>query len=283
MRWPSRKQYCLQSSYTLRPCVLLMECIVYGPRPYVVKTPSRYSSTMVTTRMLLYSLSRRTSRIGLPLSLADRSAAAARIARSHPQWSDRMIAMTAGLSPKTIGAIRQRSTQEIPQLNKRVGGDGRARPVDSAEGRRIAGDLLTNNPRATLRAVADEAGISPATVRDVRERLRRGERPELPRRPGPTPRNDGAKSETIAGRSVGGVRRSILPQLSKDPSLRFNEAGRALLRLLDANTIEPDEWDRLIDSVPTHCASMIADAAKECAEAWRRVATQIKHRGSVSM
>jgi ParB-like chromosome segregation protein Spo0J len=216
---------------------------------------------------------------GLPLSLADRSAAAARIARSYPQWSDRAIAATAGLSPKTVGAIRQRLTEEIPQLNNRVGGDGKTRPVSSAEGRRIAGELIANDPRATLRAVAEASGISPATARDVRERLRRGEQPDLPKRPGPKPRNDKAETHTTAQRSSGAVRTSILPNLRKDPSLRFNEAGRALLRLLDANTIDPDEWGRLIDSVPTHCAGMIADAAQVCAESWRRVATQVKRRG----
>jgi hypothetical protein len=78
------------------------------------------------------------------------------------------------------------------------------------------------------------------------------------------------------------VRVSILPNLKKDPSLRFNEAGRTLLRLLDANAIDPDEWDRLIDSVPTHCAGMIADAAQECAVAWRNVATLVKRRGLTS-
>jgi hypothetical protein len=217
---------------------------------------------------------------GLPLSLSDRSAAAARIARSHPEWSDRMIAATAGLSPKTVGAIRQRLTEEIPQLDNRVGGDGKTRPVNSAEGRRIAGQLITNEPDATLRAVAEVAGISPTTVRDVRERLRRGEQPELPQQPEPTPHTKHSNPNTTARRSTAAVRTSILPNLRKDPSLRFNEAGRTLLRLLDANAIEPDEWGRLIDSVPTHCASMIADAAKEYANAWRRVATQVKRRGS---
>lgn len=53
-------------------------------------------------------------RHGLPLSLADRTAAATRIARSHPHWSDRTIARTSGLSPKTVAAIRRRSSAEIP-------------------------------------------------------------------------------------------------------------------------------------------------------------------------
>lgn len=66
-------------------------------------------------------------RHGLPLTLADRTAAATRIVRTHPDWSDRRIAGLAGLSPKTVGAVRARSTEEIPQSAVRVGRDGKAR------------------------------------------------------------------------------------------------------------------------------------------------------------
>jgi len=61
---------------------------------------------------------------GLPLSRSDRARAALRILASHPSWSDRMIAGAAGVSPKTVGAIRRRSIVEIPQLAARVGADG---------------------------------------------------------------------------------------------------------------------------------------------------------------
>src|SRR5882724_2672517 len=151
---------------------------------------------------------------GLPLTRTDRRAAATRIIRSHPQWSDRMIAAAAGLSPKTVGAIRRRLSGELPQSNTRVGHDGRARPVDTSDGRRLAGELISHNPRASLREVARAAGISPATVRSVRERINRGESPVLSRPPDVTARP--------------GVT-ELLPILSRDPSLRFNEHGRALL------------------------------------------------------
>jgi hypothetical protein len=64
---------------------------------------------------------------GLPLSLADRRTAATRIMRSHAEWSDRKIARLVGLSPKTVGAVRRSSTEEIPHLQFRVGRDGKAR------------------------------------------------------------------------------------------------------------------------------------------------------------
>ena len=64
---------------------------------------------------------------GLPLSLRDRKAAAQRILKTHPDWSDRSVATTTGLSPKTVGAVRRRASVEIPQSGSRLGRDGRRR------------------------------------------------------------------------------------------------------------------------------------------------------------
>jgi hypothetical protein len=64
---------------------------------------------------------------GLPLSLADRKAAAARLLAAMPEWSDRAIASVSGLSHKTVGAIRRQSSGEIPQTGARLGRDGRMR------------------------------------------------------------------------------------------------------------------------------------------------------------
>jgi hypothetical protein len=219
---------------------------------------------------------------GLPLSLADRTAAATRILHTHPQWADRMIATVAGLSPKTVGAIRLRClTENNLQLNSRVGHDGRTRPVNCAEGRRIASNFIADNPDATLRMIAKAAGISQATARDVRTRMRQTENPVLPnpRQHDNELRNNNAPPPSFSRHAPPKSGKSILLSLKKDPSLRFTEVGRALLRLLDANTIDPEGWLRLIDNVPAHCASMVADIARECAESWHYVAQQVERRG----
>jgi hypothetical protein len=114
---------------------------------------------------------------GLPLSQADRRAAAARIITSHPRMSDRAIADSAGLAARTVAAIRRRSAGAVPQPETRVGMDGRVRPLSCAEGRRRAAELMAEHPRASLREVARGAGISPATARDVRKRVERGAAP----------------------------------------------------------------------------------------------------------
>ena len=72
---------------------------------------------------------------GLPLTLADRTRAASRLIGIHPDWSDRRIAATVGLSPKTAGAVRRRRSEEIPQTTERIGRDGRRRSLPAPRGR----------------------------------------------------------------------------------------------------------------------------------------------------
>lgn len=119
---------------------------------------------------------------GLPLSKADRIAGAKRILASHPDWSDRAVASVTGLSAKTIGVLRNRSTGDVPMLAKRLGRDGKKHPVSGAEGRLRAVEYIKANPDAPLRQVAREADVSLGTVHDVRERLRRGADPLISRR-----------------------------------------------------------------------------------------------------
>jgi ParB-like chromosome segregation protein Spo0J len=115
---------------------------------------------------------------GLPLSRSDRRAAAERIIDTHPHMSDRAIGQSSGLAAKTVAAIRKRLTGKAPQSNKRVGLDGKIRPLDSSEGRRRAAQMLADQPEASLRDVARATGIAPATVLDVRNRLLHGELPQ---------------------------------------------------------------------------------------------------------
>jgi hypothetical protein len=123
---------------------------------------------------------------GLPLSAADRKAAAARIISCYPQWSDRLIASVTGIAAKTAAAIRRCPTGDGQHLDARDGGqhadarigrDGRVRPLDSAERRSKASKLMAGNPSASLREIARQAGISPETARQVRARLRTGQDP----------------------------------------------------------------------------------------------------------
>ncbi|OLR92324.1 hypothetical protein BJP25_23295 [Actinokineospora bangkokensis] len=174
---------------------------------------------------------------GLPLTLADRTAAAARILRSFPEWSDRRVAAATGLSPKTAGAVRARSSAEIPQSTGRVGRDGRTRRVPA-------------RPAPAPEPVAPAAEERPVRVR-------------------------GAQRAADAGTAN---RPLDLQRLRRDPSLRFSECGRALLRLLDLHSITPATWKRIADNTPAHCATAVADIARDCAEAWAQFADHLDER-----
>ncbi|MFH8407409.1 ParB N-terminal domain-containing protein [Streptomyces sp. NPDC018019] len=216
---------------------------------------------------------------GLPLSMADRKSAAERIIRSHPLWSDRMIASVTGIAPGTVAEIRRRVSGAAAAGRGRIGQDGRFRPLNGAEGRRLAGNLIAENPGLSLRQIARASGISPETARDVRNRLRRGEEPLLKgrSRPARTSREqeptghsgprDGDAAAASARMPVQD-RTVVVRRLKVDPALRFSETGRTLLRLLSIHTISAEEWDDIMANIPPHCSGIIAQLARECADIW---------------
>jgi hypothetical protein len=226
---------------------------------------------------------------GLPLSQADRRAAAARIITSHPRMSDRAIADSAGLAARTVAAIRRRSAGAVPQPETRVGMDGRVRPLSCAEGRRRAAELMAEHPRASLREVARGAGISPATARDVRKRVERGEEPAPPRaRTGGGGDDDPARPGQVAGpparqavRLVRPAPAFVLEKLLRDPSLRHQEQGRRLLRLLQRTSAEAQEWSGAIAAVPPHCAALVGQLARQYSQMWQDFAEELDERGRV--
>jgi ParB-like chromosome segregation protein Spo0J len=221
---------------------------------------------------------------GLPLTLADRKRAAGRILTSHPHWSDRMIASVSGVSPRTVADFRSRTADVEVIEENRVGQDGRVRPINSAEGRRRASEIIKANPDYSLRRIAREVGISPETARDVKNRLLRGEDPVPPRRlsrgrggteatPDRGKNNDReAPADRVSKLNPG----AVVERLRADPSLRSSEKGRALLRLLSLHAATAGAWDELIESVPTHCGPIVAYLAGDFAQRWSELATRVE-------
>ncbi|HEU5160908.1 MAG TPA: ParB/RepB/Spo0J family partition protein [Streptosporangiaceae bacterium] len=231
---------------------------------------------------------------GLPLTLADRRAAASRILSTHPHLSDRAIGSYTGLSDKTVSAIRSRSTSEITQLSRRVGADGRIRPLNSHEGRRRAAEVIAARPDASLREVAATAGISVGTAHDVRQRIRRGEDPirnvdskigrpdtesafsaaaeppalEPVERRNPRPADNSEDIDT----------RAILNSLARDPSLKQTDAGRELLRWLHTHVVSTGDWDRLLAAVPPYRLKSLATLALLCGDVWHQFAQELECR-----
>ncbi|MBT2207465.1 ParB N-terminal domain-containing protein [Actinomadura sp. NEAU-AAG7] len=238
---------------------------------------------------------------GLPLTLAERRSAAIRIMTSHPYWSDRAVAEWAGISSKTVGKLRRHASGEIPQLDARIGRDGRLRPVSSAEGRRTIANRLSEDSGMSLRELAATAGVSVSTARDVRERLKRGESPVPEGRGGcvPPPGGTGAHEAPAPGceapapataeatgfaesaestesaesaESLPEDTEAVLRKLTRDPAFRGTESGRQLLRMLIATEVELERWRTIINNIPPHSAPLVrAIAAKRVTE-WKRLA-----------
>jgi ParB-like chromosome segregation protein Spo0J len=223
---------------------------------------------------------------GLPLSVADRKAAALRIVTSHPHWSDRMIASASGLSARPVAEVRRSHPAPTALGQSRVGRDGRVRPVNAAEKRRMASELFRRNPDLSLRQVARAVGISPETARSVRNRLtREGQqdpsgtvRPDGPARTDESIVAAGRRGSPAAdvGRTAAPVDRAeVIRRLRVDPALRYSDDGRALLRLLQAHALSDEQWTALLDSVPAHRRGTLAHVALDCSRVWLLVARML--------
>jgi hypothetical protein len=214
---------------------------------------------------------------GLPLTLADRRAAAARIIHLRPDASDRWIAEIAGLAAKTVAAVRGSVPGPMPSLNRRVGRDGRIRPLSSAEGRLRASEFLSSNPDASLRQIARDAGISVGTARDVREKVRQGVDPVMPKQR-VCQEDEETRVNARKARSEADFP-SILQRLRQDPSVRYTESGRTLLRwLCPPRLMQSPEWEGIVGCIPPHCTFDMIRIARSCARAWEGFAEELDRR-----
>jgi ParB-like chromosome segregation protein Spo0J len=208
---------------------------------------------------------------GLPLTLADRKAAADRIISFYPRWSDRVIASVTGLSGPTVAARRRLLTASNLHEDTRIGMDGRARPVDPAQRRQAAAQMLADNPGASLREVARQAGLSPETIRKLRAQPTpvngMAARHRLPVAARPARADEPARAGKIAVKS-----------LLADPALRSTDNGRALLRLLTASRALHDSGSEFIDKAPAHCLGRLVEAARACARDWETFAAEVERR-----
>jgi hypothetical protein len=93
----------------------------------------------------------------------------------------------------------------------------------------------------------------------------REEPPAAARRP-PAPEQRPDPRETEA----------LIYLLRRDPSLRFTETGRELLRLVGAQPVGAEAWQGFAEGVPAHCAEQVARLARRFAENWLSFAEAVE-------
>lgn len=235
---------------------------------------------------------------GLPLPIADRRSAAARIIATNPEWSDRFVSSLVGLSHKTIAKIRRCSTGESHQVNRRVGRDGKVRPPDPVLGRLRAAELLADDPELSLRQLARAADVSVSTARDVRLRVRCGEDPVPDRlrrsrsstqtvtdasqvttdkHPHHEDQAEPPREKDLPGEAPQADHTPVpfdlaLERLKRDPAVRFNDAGRNLVRQFLAAHLAVARCRQVLPAAPAHCLATVADLAQAQAAAWQQLA-----------
>jgi ParB-like chromosome segregation protein Spo0J len=196
---------------------------------------------------------------GLPLTLAERKDGANHILRVHPSWSDRRIASICGLSPATLGTLRARIRTDSglnPQDTageRRIGRDGRSRPVDTAASRRRVAEAIADTPDLSLRKIGAHVGSSPETVRSVRVEL-----------------EDQAREVALR------------QWWRYDAALSSTSGGKQLLGWLGRANIDRAMWRRYIDAIPVSRVYDLAAEARRRASAWSDFAEELeaKVRGS---
>jgi hypothetical protein len=142
--------------------------------------------------------------------------------------------------------------------------------------------VIKANPEVSLRKVAEQAGVSVGTVRDVRARVLAGADP-VPSGldPGKSRHLDAPVKLTPAGNrfrrqsSESAAVESLLDGLRRDPSLRYTEAGRSILMWLNNGVPSVSRPPDLVQRVPPHCRIIIAQIARECAQTWADLAEEM--------
>nr|BFE74529.1 hypothetical protein GCM10020092_078300 [Actinoplanes digitatis] len=114
---------------------------------------------------------------------------------------------------------------------------------------------MRSRPGASLREVAREAGISVGTAMDVRRKL--------------AAQNAASPAEPPAGPGSELDVGARLERLVHDPSLRYSERGRALLRLASTTLAFITQSDGVAENVPGHCRDSLRAIAETCAGGWR--------------
>jgi hypothetical protein len=67
-------------------------------------------------------------------------------------------------------------------------------------------------------------------------------------------------------------------RLLRDPSLRDNDRGKAMLRLLHVNALAAEHLPHAVTCVPSHCVVIVVLLARQYAKMWHDFARELDER-----
>jgi hypothetical protein len=212
----------------------------------------------------------RNSKNGLTLTAEDRERGVLLVLGAQPTWSDRRIAELTAVSPKMVARLRTIASAPGGDLVKRVGRDGRSRPVRPGAMRAMIAEALASDPAASLRAIASKLGVSPETVRSVRKEvgIRRPTRPEVTIR-------ERCLEEVMIERLLQRHHRSPAPWRC-DNAFQSTVHGVSFVDWFDATAVS--EGEGRVDEVPLSRVYDIADEARRRADFWSGFAHSLEAR-----
>ncbi|WP_409497340.1 ParB N-terminal domain-containing protein [Amycolatopsis sp. cmx-11-12] len=178
--------------------------------------------------VMLFSI-RANSSHGRRLSRVDQEAAVERVLRQRSDLSTRRISEETGIGQRLIESVRRRISEPSESDALRVGRDGKRHPATTAAAdvkKERARRIVADNPKVTVRELAESAGISIGSahnvIREGNQRAAGGVIERLPK-----------LAQTAEKKTVAPVRIDSLRQLNEDLAVRGNDIGRTLLTMLN--------------------------------------------------
>lgn len=216
-------------------------------------------------------------RHGVPLSLAERAAAARQVLGFFPTWSDRQLGEVCALSPRTVSRIRAELASPLNELaeqspvrvEKRLGKDGRQYPRAAATLRNEIKRVLQEDEGASLRSVAARTGASPETVRAVRRSLAAAVE-DTEEKPLPAP----VMVPSLPRRADHSAR------WLEDSACSSTPEGRTFAQWLEDHRVDDGSLYAMADAVPLSRIYEVIDEAHRRATFWSAFAAALQCRVS---
>ncbi|WP_051820255.1 ParB N-terminal domain-containing protein [Streptomyces flavochromogenes] len=210
-----------------------------------------------------------------PVNSASGRLKAGRVLTEQPNLSLREVARLAGVAPSTVRDVRDRllaGEEVVPRQRSGIRpGESPTVPAAPSSPAAASGASGSSQPPGAS-GPSQPSGTSRASGF-----------PGFPGAPRPPAESDRARGRPVPARFVSRSfdRQATLESLRNDPSIRFNDAGRELLRLLNLSSVEQASLERIVNHVPPHWAGTVAELIRNNAEAWTAFAAALEQRRGV--